>query len=79
VNQTPAATEANRVSLNTWLRTVPSPLTGVVEIADVFETARNSGLWKVNGTANYYTTDGIHPSALGHTDAAAVIPATPAV
>lgn len=34
------------------------PLTGYIEVADVVETTRNSGLWKPN-----YTNDGIHPYA----------------
>ncbi|AGL13874.1 SGNH/GDSL hydrolase family protein [Actinoplanes sp. N902-109] len=42
------------------------PLLGYFEVADTVETARNSGLWKVNGTANYLTNDGIHPTAAGN-------------
>lgn len=42
------------------------PLVGYFETADAVETARNSGKWKVDGTANKYTSDGVHPNALGH-------------
>ncbi|MDR6954109.1 hypothetical protein J2X65_003477 [Ancylobacter sp. 3268] len=38
------------------------PLYGVFEVADQVETARNSGRWKVDGTANKWTADGIHPT-----------------
>jgi len=43
------------------------PAIGYFETADAVESARNSGTWKVDGTANKYTSDGIHPSAFGHT------------
>lgn len=42
------------------------PLAGHLEIADTVETARNSGKWKVDGTAFLNTTDGTHPSGGGH-------------
>jgi hypothetical protein len=32
----------------------------VLEIADVVESSRNSGKWKVDGTAGKYTADGQH-------------------
>lgn len=47
------------------------PLVGVIEVADLAESARNSGLWKPN-----YTVDGTHASTTGNTAmAAAIIPA----
>lgn len=55
-NQT-AQELADRTALNTWIRTVPSPLYGIVDVADVVETARNSGIWKAGWTA-----DGTHPN-----------------
>lgn len=39
-----------------------------IEIADFWESARNSGLWKVNPS---YTSDGIHPNNQGHDNEAA--------
>lgn len=74
-NQTPtnASTAGgagtDRTLLNDWIRTIPSAnLVGIIEVADVVESSRNSGLWKPG-----YTTDGIHPNNTGHTDIANVI------
>lgn len=36
------------------------PLYGVFEVADVVESSRNSGKWKVDGTSNKWTSDGVH-------------------
>lgn len=36
------------------------PLTGILEIADLAESSRNSGRWKAN-----YTSDGLHPNTTG--------------
>lgn len=48
---------------------IPSPyLTGWFEVADVVETARDSGVWKQGMTA-----DGIHPTSAGHAAVAATI------
>jgi lysophospholipase L1-like esterase len=47
------------------------PLHGVLDMADTVESARNSGKWRVDGTAFKWTIDGIHPSAYGHIQAAA--------
>lgn len=63
---------ANRVLFNDWIRTTPAPLTGYFEVADVMETARNSGIWKVDG-AGSYTTDGLHPKTSMHKLMAAAI------
>lgn len=41
------------------------PLYLVSDIGGAVETAQDSGLWLANGTANAYTPDGFHPSALG--------------
>jgi lysophospholipase L1-like esterase len=50
------------------------PLSGYHEIADVVESARNSGIWKANGTANAYVdTDGLHPKSLSHIAMAAAL------
>lgn len=47
------------------------PLKGYFEVADLAETARNSGIWKAG-----YTGDGTHPNATGHTALAAAIDPT---
>lgn len=67
-NQTPAAEEAGRVAMNAWFRSVPAPFSGVFDVADAVETARNSGIWKPN-----YTLDGVHYGALGAAAAATVL------
>lgn len=46
------------------------PLMGVLEIADLAETARDSGIWKAG-----YTTDGTHPGSAGTVPMSAGIPA----
>jgi hypothetical protein len=60
-NQTDAI-GAVRIQVNQWLRTCPAPLSGYFDLADITESARNSGLWQANGTAFGYTRDGLHPS-----------------
>jgi hypothetical protein len=40
------------------------PLAGRLDIADIAETSRNSGIWKVTGGA--WTADGTHPLVLGN-------------
>lgn len=62
VNQTPASYSAARLALNTFLRTVPSPLTGIFDVCSTFESALNSGLW----AAPNWTVDGIHPTTTGY-------------
>lgn len=50
----------------------PSPyLTGILEIAYLFETAHDSGIWISPG----YTADGVHPTTAGHELAAPTIKA----
>lgn len=44
------------------------PLSGYFEVADLVETARDSGKWTVG-----YTPDGLHPNAAGHTVLAAAV------
>lgn len=62
VNQTPNASRVHRVELNnTYIRGGGiAGMAGFVEVADALESARDSGLWKVNGTANWFTDDTIH-------------------
>jgi hypothetical protein len=62
--------------VTTGIRMPGHPIAGAFEIADLVESARNSGLWKVDGTAFKYVnndTFGIHPSAFGHAAMAAGI------
>lgn len=56
-----SAQEAIRVALNTLIRAVPNPLTGVFESADAMETSRNSGIWNVG----YNAADNYHPNNTG--------------
>lgn len=68
VNQTADATsQANRIAYNNALRTGQhtTGIAGFVEIADLVESARDSGLWKVTGAANGYTYDGVHEVSAG--------------
>jgi lysophospholipase L1-like esterase len=49
------------------------PLTGHFDTADTVETARNSGIWKVDGTPHRFTDGGVHPTAAGYALMAAAI------
>ncbi|GAB4068637.1 SGNH/GDSL hydrolase family protein [Ancylobacter sonchi] len=42
------------------------PLHAVFDVADAAESSRNSGKWKVNGAANWFTADGLHPTRAGN-------------
>lgn len=44
------------------------PYTGYLEVADLCESARNSGIWKAN-----YTSDGLHPNVTGNAAIAAAL------
>lgn len=68
-----APQELVRTQLNDWIRTTPSPLSGYIEVADVCETARNSGFWVTNGSLHYYTDDGTHPLSTACIAIAAVL------
>ena len=46
-NQTADSTNAVRVQVNNWLRTVPAPFVACWDIADAIESARDSGKWAV--------------------------------
>lgn len=61
ITGTPESTNAVRVAVNNYIRSRPAPLSGSVEIADVVETVRGSGLWKTG-----YTTDLIHENETGY-------------
>ena len=66
-NQTVCVSEAVRVQINDFIRSTPAPCSGFLDVADIAETARNSGKWKVAGVA--WTNDGIHTTR--HADIAA--------
>ena len=57
--------EYDVTAINNWIRSCPPPLSGYIEVADTVMTARNSGIWKVNGVAQGYTYDGLHPATNG--------------
>ena len=59
-NQSVTAQESVRTAVNDWIRTRPSGIQNYFEIADQVETSRNSGKWDVNGSASWYTNDGVH-------------------
>jgi lysophospholipase L1-like esterase len=42
------------------------PLTGWFDTAATVETAKDSGLWKADGTPHRYTQGGVHPTAAGY-------------
>ena len=60
-NQTTNGNNAQRTAYNNRLRAcISGSMAGYIEIADQTESARDSGLWKVTGVANGYTSDGVH-------------------
>lgn len=59
-NQTVDSRNAVRIAFNDLVRAGISGMTGYLEIADVVESARDSGKWAVDGTADWYTDDGVH-------------------
>ena len=66
IGQTTSSFNSGRVTLNDDLRQGKvSGIAGYVEVADTVESARDSGLWAVNGSANWLTPDGIHPNQTG--------------
>lgn len=68
-NQTVAASHARRVQVNGWMRNGGAETIGAqgyLEIADLVEPARNSGLWLADGTASKWTADGTHLTQFAH-------------
>lgn len=59
--QTPHANDARRIAVNAGIRAMPAWLDGYFEVADVTESARDSGSWKAG-----YTSDGIHANTTGY-------------
>jgi lysophospholipase L1-like esterase len=59
-------TNTNRIAFNNAIRAgLSAPVTGHIEVADQTESSRDSGFWKVNGSAFAYTNDGLHANAAG--------------
>jgi GDSL-like Lipase/Acylhydrolase family len=77
-NQSPqnAGQEVTRLAYNQRLRSsLPANVSYLIDLADQFESSRDSGKFKVNGSANYATTDGLHPTGSLNAVAAAGLPA----
>jgi len=77
-NQTVTATEAVRTATNTYVRTKPAPVYAVWDIADLLETARNSGIWALVSAAAA-TGDGLHLGANAATSVATALVAAGAL
>jgi hypothetical protein len=74
-SQTIDSTDAERVALNTLLRTtLPASMSRLIDAADSAESSRNSGKWKVTGAANAYTDDGLHCRLAGLTAEVPLLP-----
>jgi lysophospholipase L1-like esterase len=63
-----APVDAGGVATTPGNGTASPYLNGFIEVTDIIETARDSGIWKAGLTA-----DGLHPNAAGHTAIAATI------
>lgn len=67
--QTVAAWDAERTGYNDGIRAGIAGTAGYFEFADVVETARNSGKWRIFRTGVAPTSDGVHINDNGHRDA----------
>jgi hypothetical protein len=65
-NQTTTNGNTVRVALNALIRGGDASLDGYIDVADAFESARDSGKWKPGPSANLYTSDGTHPVTQGY-------------
>ena len=66
-NQTLSANNAERVTHNDRVRAGSIVgAAGYFDLADAVESSRNSGLWRVNGSAFGFTGDGLHQSPNGY-------------
>lgn len=77
-NQTVTAeydTAGKRGQFNAWLLTQVDAgnLDGVIDVNAAVADPANPDKWLTNGTANYLTADGLHPSTSGHVLMAAVL------
>jgi hypothetical protein len=79
-NQTAYAQNSVKNTVNAAIRAGLSGMAGHFEIADIVESARDSGKWAVNGSANYFTNDGIHEVNTANIAIAALaVPGTPEI
>lgn len=64
----PAPATGTRGAFNAWLfaQVAAGALDGVLDVNAAIEDPANLGKWKTNGSANYPTTDGLHPTAAMH-------------
>jgi hypothetical protein len=65
-NQTVNANSAQIIAFNDAVRAGVSGAVGYFDVADAVESARNSGKWKVDGTAFKWTTDGLHETQFAY-------------
>lgn len=66
--QTTDASNSKRVTFNSKLRSRQIPgVNAYQEVADIVESSRDSGLWRVNGTVKWATNDGTHETAASNT------------
>lgn len=72
-NQTPHANASAMRDINDFIRSKPPGIAGVIEVGYQMESFPGSGLWKVDGTAQAYTVDGIHLTQRGHRELAATV------
>ena len=63
----PRGAEATRVAINRWIRTIPDPLSGVIDLAAAVEAPDRPGRWRPGAS-----DDGIHFSTRGHIAVAGV-------
>lgn len=63
--QVPTPGSDVRAAVNAWLRTVPAPLAGVVDVARALCAPESEHVWGAG-----LTDDGVHPNAVGHAAAA---------
>lgn len=69
-----AGAGSDRGQVNAWIRSgAGGRQSTYIETADAVESARDSGKWAVNGSANYLTSDGLHPNSAAHTLMASTI------
>lgn len=67
INQTPTTYDSVRATFNDDLRNNLIPtISGYIEMANSVESSLDSGLWMVNGTANWATSEGLHPNQLSN-------------
>lgn len=74
-NQTHTTNWTNIQTVNAWIQSqVGVSIDGVLDTVSVVCSNSTDGWWKANGTANYATSDGLHPSQYMHTQLASLVP-----